>query len=82
MSIRPFAAAALLALALLPPAPRPLRAQEGIGEYRGATALGLALRRLGTTRRVLMVGAHPDDEDTQRLAALAREQGADVAYLS
>jgi LmbE family N-acetylglucosaminyl deacetylase len=29
-----------------------------------------------------MVGAHPDDEDTQLLAALALEQGADVAYLS
>lgn len=53
-----------------------------MGEYRGATALGLALRRLGTTKRVLMVGAHPDDEDTQLLAALALEQGADVAYLS
>jgi len=82
MSIRSIAAAALLALALLPAAPPPLRAQEGIGEYRGAAALGLALRRLGTTKRVLMIGAHPDDEDTQLLAALALEQGADVAYLS
>jgi LmbE family N-acetylglucosaminyl deacetylase len=82
MSIRPIAAAALLALALFPAAPPPLRAQEGIGEYRGAAALGLALRRLGTTKRVLMIGAHPDDEDTQLLAALALEQGADVAYLS
>ena len=82
MSIRPIAAAALLALAFVPMAPPPLRAQEGIGEYRGAAALGLALRRLGTTKRVLMIGAHPDDEDTQLLAALALEQGADVAYLS
>jgi len=82
MSIRRIAAAALLALALLPAAPPAVRAQEGIGEYRGAAALGLALRRLGTTKRVLMIGAHPDDEDTQLLAALALEQGADVAYLS
>jgi len=82
MSNRPVIAAALLALALLPAAPPPLRAQEGVGEYRGAAALGLALRRLGTTKRVLMIGAHPDDEDTQLLAALALEQGADVAYLS
>lgn len=76
-------AAALLAMALLPAAPPPAaHAQDGIGEYRGAAAMGLALRRLGTTKRVLMIGAHPDDEDTQLLAALALEQGADVAYLS
>src|SRR5215218_2989159 len=82
MSMRSIAATALLALALVPTAPPPLRAQEGIGEYRGAAAMGLALRRLGTTKRVLMIGAHPDDEDTQLLAGLALEQGADVAYLS
>ncbi|HSU16072.1 PIG-L family deacetylase [Longimicrobium sp.] len=73
----------MLALALVPAAPPArARAQDGIGEYRGAAALGLALRRLGTTKRVLMIGAHPDDEDTQLLAGLALEQGADVAYLS
>jgi LmbE family N-acetylglucosaminyl deacetylase len=83
MTLRSLAAAALLALALLPSAPPPpLAAQEAVGEYRGAAALGLALRRLGTTRRVLMVGAHPDDENTALLAALALEDGADVAYLS
>ncbi|MFL5382202.1 MAG: PIG-L family deacetylase [Longimicrobiaceae bacterium] len=83
MTLRPLAAAALLALALIPATPAPpLAAQEAIGEYRGAAALGLALRRLGTTRRVLMVGAHPDDENTALLAALALEDGADVAYLS
>ena len=76
----------LLALGLLPAAPpAPARAQDGgaaVGEYRGAAALGLALRRLGTTKRVLMVGAHPDDEFTPLLARLALEEGADVAYLS
>lgn len=56
--------------------------QDGVGEYGGAAGLGLALRRLGTPKRVLMVGAHPDDEDTQLLAELALAQGADVAYLS
>jgi len=76
------AAGALLALALVPCEARRAHAQQGIGEYRGAAAMGLALRRLGTTKRVLMIGAHPDDEDTQLLAALALEQGADVAYLS
>jgi LmbE family N-acetylglucosaminyl deacetylase len=83
MTFRSLAAAALLALGLIPAVPPPpLAAQEAIGEYRGAAALGLALRRLGTTRRVLMVGAHPDDENTAFLAALALEDGADVAYLS
>jgi len=83
MTLRSLAAAALLALGLIPAVPPPpLAAQEAIGEYRGAAALGLALRRLGTTRRVLMVGAHPDDENTALLAALALEDGADVAYLS
>ncbi|HET7232310.1 MAG TPA: PIG-L family deacetylase, partial [Longimicrobium sp.] len=82
MRTRTIAAAALLALALTPAVPLAAPAQEGVGEYRGAAALGLSLRRLGTTKRVLMIGAHPDDEDTQLLAALALEQGADVAYLS
>ncbi len=51
-------------------------------EYEGATALGLALRRLGTAKRVLMIAAHPDDESTQILSTLALGQGAEVAYLS
>lgn len=67
---------------LLPAAPAQARAQDGAAEYRGAAALGLSLRKLGTTKRVLMVGAHPDDEDTQLLARFALEEGADVAYLS
>ena len=59
----------------------PLAAQPR-PEPEGATELALALRRLGTTKRVLMVGAHPDDENTAVLAELALGQGADVAYLS
>lgn len=51
-------------------------------EYEGAAALGLALRRLGPTHRVLMIAAHPDDENTAILASLALGAGADVAYLS
>ena len=58
----------------------PAAAQET--EYRGAAAVGLALRRLGTTARVLMIGAHPDDENNAVLTALALGSGADVAYLS
>ncbi|HKJ93650.1 MAG TPA: PIG-L family deacetylase, partial [Longimicrobiales bacterium] len=51
-------------------------------EYRGANALGLALRPLGNTVRVLHIGAHPDDENTDLLATLALNRGVDVAYLS
>lgn len=74
--------AILAAAAALAHAPAPARAQEIATDYRGAAGTGLSLRRLGTTKRVLMVGAHPDDEDTQLLARLALQDGADVAYLS
>jgi len=40
------------------------------------------LQRLGETRRLLIIGAHPDDEDTRLLAFAAQGLGADVAYLS
>ncbi|MDB4950910.1 MAG: mycothiol conjugate amidase Mca [Gemmatimonadetes bacterium] len=73
-------AMALLGAALLGAAPATAAAQAT--DYDGAAALGLSLRRLGTTGRVLMIGAHPDDEDTQLLSALALGHGADVAYLS
>jgi LmbE family N-acetylglucosaminyl deacetylase len=48
----------------------------------GAVGLGLALRRLQTMASVLMIGAHPDDEDSALIARLARTDGARVAYLS
>lgn len=51
-------------------------------EPQDAADLALALRRLGPTQRVLMVGAHPDDENTAVLAELALGSGADVAYLA
>src|SRR5688572_8143723 len=73
-------AAALSALLLCAPQSAP--AQQAVTEYQGASALGLELRRLGTIKRVLMIGAHPDDESTQILSTLALGQGADVAYLS
>lgn len=71
----------LLLAIVLGPAGR-LGAQEAHTEYVGAQALGLKLRRLGVAKRVLMIGAHPDDESTQILSALALGQGAEVGYLS
>ncbi|MDQ2766053.1 MAG: PIG-L family deacetylase, partial [Gemmatimonadota bacterium] len=58
-------------------APRPCIAQE-----RGATALGDALAGLPVSVRVLVIGAHPDDEDNRLLTWLAKGRHADVAYLS
>jgi LmbE family N-acetylglucosaminyl deacetylase len=49
---------------------------------RGAAALGSALAGIGTTGRVLTIGAHPDDEDTYLLAWLARGRHVETAYLS
>ncbi|HEY6223908.1 MAG TPA: PIG-L family deacetylase, partial [Gemmatimonadales bacterium] len=48
----------------------------------GVAALANALRQLGANKRVLVIGAHPDDEDTQLLTWLSRGLGAQAAYLS
>lgn len=49
---------------------------------QGALGLGQLLKRLNTTASALMIGAHPDDEDTALLAYLARGESARTAYLS
>lgn len=69
-------ALAALSLSLSLTAPR-LLAQE-----RGAAALGEDIAGMGTTTRVLMIGAHPDDEDTQLIAYLAKGKHIETAYLS
>lgn len=48
----------------------------------GIVALEQELRMLGHNKRVLMIGAHPDDEDTELLTLLVRGMGAEAAYLS
>jgi LmbE family N-acetylglucosaminyl deacetylase len=48
----------------------------------GAAAVDHALAKLSQNRRLLMIGAHPDDENTSTLALVAREQGGEAAYLS
>ena len=48
----------------------------------GAVGAGLLIRQLDGAKRVLMIGAHPDDEDTSLLAAAARGMGARAAYLA
>ncbi len=49
---------------------------------RGAAALGEAVEGLGVSVRVLMIGAHPDDEDTQLITYLAKGRHIETAYLS
>jgi LmbE family N-acetylglucosaminyl deacetylase len=66
-----------IAIALLAAAPRLLLSQE-----RGAVALGESVAGLDVTARVLIIGAHPDDEDTQLLAWLARGKQVETGYLS
>jgi LmbE family N-acetylglucosaminyl deacetylase len=58
-------------------APLQLGAQE-----RGAAALGELIQHLGVNARVLMIGAHPDDEDTNLITWLQRGRGVETAYLS
>jgi LmbE family N-acetylglucosaminyl deacetylase len=48
----------------------------------GVAALARALAQLGATKRVLVIGAHPDDENNQLLTLLSRGYGVQAAYLS
>lgn len=49
---------------------------------RGAPQLDQLVRGLATTARVMVIAAHPDDEDTQAIAWLARGRHVETAYLS
>ena len=60
----------------------PLRAQFEPPSTGGIVGLDRELRMLGHEKRVLMIGAHPDDEDTELLTVLVRGMGAEAAYLS
>ena len=70
--------AAAMALGLQGPAHASAQSLEGTG----AIPTGLLLRQLDGVKRVLMIAAHPDDEDTSLLTTLAREWGVETAYLS
>ena len=52
-----------------------------INDY-GELGFQQAIRRLNTTASVMMIGAHPDDEDSGLLAYLARGESARTSYLS
>ena len=59
-----------------------LCAAPAVAQERGASALGEAVLGLGVNTRVLVVGAHPDDEDTNLIAWLSRGRHVETAYLS
>ncbi|HEX9166908.1 MAG TPA: PIG-L family deacetylase [Gemmatimonadales bacterium] len=76
------AALALLVGLLLASRPSPAAAQQLGPSTGGMAALDQARRFVGQQKRVLMIAAHPDDEDTELLTILARGLGAEAAYLS
>src|SRR3954447_12961665 len=57
----------------------PSYSQPGLS---GSAQIRLALERLSVTGSVLMIGAHPDDENTALLALLARGRKVRTGYLS
>jgi LmbE family N-acetylglucosaminyl deacetylase len=85
-TVRALAALCLLLAAALAAPPRagagaapPALEPPGTGAF---PAVERALARLATHQRLLVVGAHPDDEDTQLLTLVARGRGGEAAYLS
>ena len=53
-----------------------------LGQDRGAAALDHFVNGMMSTPRVLVIAAHPDDEDTQLIAWLSRGRHVETAYLS
>jgi len=83
LNLRTTVCAALASAAIVGvPGPFPVAAQTGGAGTGGLTRLAQEQRLAGNWRRVLMIGAHPDDEDTELLTILARGQGIETAYLS
>ncbi len=81
---KPFLFLFLLLSLLLPaaaqvaPMPRPLEpAATG-----GLADVDRALAKLSANKRLLVIGAHPDDEDTSLIALVSRGLGGEAAYLA
>lgn len=62
--------------------PLPASAQVRPIYDEGAIGLGQILKHIVNTKRIMHIGAHPDDEDSDLLAYLARKENARVVYLS
>ena len=59
-----------------------LLSSRALSQERGAIALGEAVQGLGVNTRVLLIAAHPDDEDTYLISWLSRGRHVETAYLS
>src|SRR5690348_15245297 len=57
-------------------------ASPAVAQQGSLAELGELVRGLGVNTRVLVIGAHPDDEDTQLIPWLARGRQVETAYLS
>src|ERR1035437_6579924 len=68
----------------LSPAPLPEASEIALPlpEDRGQAALEQSLRRLSTTASIMMIVAHPDDEDGALLTYLSRGQGVRATLLT
>ncbi|MGO9776685.1 MAG: PIG-L family deacetylase [Terracidiphilus sp.] len=64
------------------PLPEPSEIALPLPEDRGAEALEQSLKRLQTTASVMMIVAHPDDEDGALLTYLSRGMGARATLLT
>jgi LmbE family N-acetylglucosaminyl deacetylase len=79
LSLRQAAALALSFALLVSLLPAPARAQKDVS---GETRMRLMLDELNNLGSVMMIAAHPDDENTALLAYLARGRHVRTAYLS
>src|SRR5579885_2184542 len=79
-----FAAAAACAMAQPPffTSIQPDSVRDDIPANRGAAAVWQSLKKLHTRASLIMITAHPDDEDGGMLAYESRGQGARVALLT
>jgi LmbE family N-acetylglucosaminyl deacetylase len=64
------------------PLPEPSEIALPLPEDRGAAALEQSLKRLSTTASVMMIVAHPDDEDGALLTYLSRGLGVRTTLLT
>ncbi len=82
MHVKRHSGAVALVLALATTTFSPLAAQLAPPSNGGMVELDRLLQQIAENRRVLLIAAHPDDEDTALLSLMSRGFGARAAYLA
>ncbi|MFB3069168.1 MAG: PIG-L family deacetylase [Gemmatimonadales bacterium] len=82
MHVRRHSGTLALALVLATITSPPLVGQLAPPSNGGMVELDRLLQQLAENRRVLLIAAHPDDEDTALLSLLSRGYGVRAAYLA